>query len=222
MGGEQVNLDFLIKYKMFYISGVQNTLLLAIFAVFFGVILGVMLALMKLSKKVVLRGIATAYIEFLRGTPVIVQIYIIYYGLPNLIPLDLPDMVWGVVALSLNSGAYVAEIIRAGIQAVDKGQMEAARSIGMPHNMGMRYIVIPQAFKNILPALGNEFIVVVKESAIVSVVGITELMYRADTIRGITYKAFAPLMVAAVIYFIITFTLSRLLGIVERRMSASD
>ncbi|MBK5251334.1 MAG: amino acid ABC transporter permease [Peptostreptococcaceae bacterium] len=217
-----MNLDFLIKYKMFYISGVANTLLLAIFAVFFGVILGVMLALMKISKKTILRAIATAYIEFLRGTPVIIQIYIIFYGLPRVIPLDLPDMVWGIIALSLNSGAYVAEIIRAGIQAVDKGQMEAARSIGMPFNMGMRYIVIPQAFKNILPALGNEFIVVVKESAIVSVVGITELMYRADTIRGITYQAFAPLMVAAVIYFIITFTLSRLLGIVERRMSASD
>jgi len=207
---------------MFYISGVQNTLLLAVFAVLFGVMLGVVLALMKLSKKKILKAIATAYIEFLRGTPVIVQIYIVYYGLPKVVPFDLPDMVWGVVALSLNSGAYVAEIIRAGIQAVDKGQMEAARSIGMPHNMGMRYIVIPQAFKNILPALGNEFIVVVKESAIVSVVGITELMYRADTIRGITYKAFAPLMVAAVIYFIITYTLSRLLGMVERRMSAGD
>jgi len=215
-------LDFLIEYKMFYISGVQNTLLLAVFAVLFGVMLGVVLALMKLSKKKILKAIATAYIEFLRGTPVIVQIYIVYYGLPKVVPFDLPDMVWGVVALSLNSGAYVAEIIRAGIQAVDKGQMEAARSIGMPHNMGMRYIVIPQAFKNILPALGNEFIVVVKESAIVSVVGITELMYRADTIRGITYKAFAPLMVAAVIYFIITYTLSRLLGMVERRMSAGD
>ncbi len=222
MGGKQLNLDFIIEYKMFYISGVQNTLLLAIFAVFFGVILGIILALMKLSKKMVLRGIASAYIEFLRGTPVIVQIYIVFYGFTYFVPFDFPDMVWGVVALSLNSGAYVAEIIRAGIQAVDKGQMEAARSIGMPHNMGMRYIVIPQAFKNILPALGNEFIVVVKESAIVSVVGITELMYRADTIRGITYRPFAPLMVAALIYFIITFTLSRLLGIVERRMSASD
>ena len=222
MGGKQLNLDFIIEYKMFYISGVQNTLLLAIFAVFFGVILGIILALMKLSKKMVLRGIASAYIEFLRGTPVIVQIYIVFYGFTYFVPFDFPDMVWGVVALSLNSGAYVAEIIRAGIQAVDKGQMEAARSIGMPHNMGMRYIVIPQAFKNILPALGNEFIVVVKESAIVSVVGITELMYRADTIRGITYRPFAPLMVAALIYFVITFTLSRLLGIVERRMSASD
>lgn len=217
-----MDLSFIIKYRMFYISGVKNTLLLAIFAVIFGVMLGVMLALMKLSKNKILKGFATAYIEFLRGTPVIVQIYIVYYGLPNIVPFDLPDMVWGIVALSLNSGAYVAEIIRAGIQAVDKGQMEAARSLGMPHALGMRYIVIPQAFKNILPALGNEFIVVVKESAIVSVVGITELMYRADTVRGITYKAFAPLMVAAVIYFIITYTLSRLLGIVERRMSAGD
>ncbi|MEA1973991.1 MAG: amino acid ABC transporter permease [Bacillota bacterium] len=217
-----MDLEFLIKYKMFYISGVKNTLLLAVFAVFFGVILGIMLALMKLSKNKILKALAISYIEFLRGTPIIVQIYIIYYGLPNIVPFNLPDMAWGIVALSLNSGAYVAEIIRAGIQAVDKGQMEAARSIGMPHNMGMRYIIIPQAFKNILPALGNEFIVVVKESAIVSVVGITELMYRADTIRGITYKAFAPLMVAAIIYFIITFTLSRLLGIVERRLSIGD
>lgn len=217
-----MDLEFLIKYKMFYISGVKNTLLLAVFAVFFGVILGIMLALMKLSKNKILKALAISYIEFLRGTPIIVQIYIIYYGLPNIVPFNLPDMAWGIVALSLNSGAYVAEIIRAGIQAVDKGQMEAARSIGMPHNMGMRYIIIPQAFKNILPALGNEFIVVVKESAIVSVVGITELMYRADTIRGITYKAFAPLMVAAIIYFIITFTLSRLLDIVERRLSIGD
>ncbi|MDF2524830.1 MAG: amino acid transporter permease, partial [Clostridiales bacterium] len=124
--------------------------------------------------------------------------------------------------ISLNSAAYVAEIIRAGILSIDKGQMEAARSLGMPHNMAMTNIIIPQAFKNILPALGNEFIVLIKESSIVSVVGIHDLMYNADTVRGNTYLPFEPLIIAALIYFVITFILSKLLNLLERRMRAGD
>src|SRR5690606_17635333 len=170
-------------------------------------------------------------IEVIRGTPLLVQIFIIYYGLP-LIGIKLPsisflgsggeEFISGIIALSINSGAYVAEIIRSGIQAVDKGQMEAARSLGMPYNMAMKHIIIPQAFKNILPALGNEFIVIIKESSIVSVIGIHELMYNANTVRGNTFRPLEPLIVAAVIYFILTFTLSKLLGIAERRMKVSD
>ncbi len=198
--------------------GIKNTVLIAFLSVLFGVILGIFLALMKISNKKILKGISTAYIEFIRGTPVMVQVFIIYYGLP----LNLPEIPSGVLALSINSAAYVAEIIRAGIQAIDKGQTEASRSLGMSQSMTMRYIVIPQAFKNILPALGNEFITVIKESAIVSVIGVPELMYNADTIRGNTFKPFAPLVVAAILYFILTFTLSKGLGIVERRMKASD
>lgn len=228
-----MDFSFMLEYYPFFINGAKNTILLALFAVLFGVIIGLFLALMRLSKNPVLKAISTSYIEFIRGTPVLVQIFIIYYGLgrigiqfpnipfiENLLNIEFPDFMAGIITLGINSGAYVAEIIRAGIQAVDKGQMEAARSLGMTHFMSMKYIIIPQAFRNILPALGNEFIVVIKESAIVSVIGISELMYNAQTIRGIKYQPMEPLIVAAVIYFIITFALSKALGRVERRMRA--
>lgn len=226
-----MNFSFLSEYYMFFINGAKNTVLLAFFTVCFGVVLGVILALMRLSRNPVLKTVSTSYIEFIRGTPLLVQLFIVYYGLPQ-IGIQLPDIpalganfssfVAGIKALAINSGAYVAEIIRAGIQSVDKGQMEAASSLGMPGNMAMRYIIIPQAFKNILPALGNEFIVVIKESSIVSVIGISELMYNADTVRGNIFQPFEPLFVAALIYFIMTFTLSKLLGIAERRMRTGD
>lgn len=226
-----MDLSFLAQYKGFYISGAKNTILIAAFTVLIGVVIGICLALMRLSKNKLFKIISTSYIEFIRGTPLLVQLYIIFYGLPMLgirfpdVPAlggEFPGFVAGIITLSINSGAYVAEIIRAGIQAIDKGQMEAARSLGMTHSMAMRYIIIPQAFRNILPALGNEFITVIKESSIVSIIGIHELMYNADTIRGNTFQPFAPLVIAAIVYFIMTFTLSKLLGIVERRMRAGD
>ena len=151
----------------------------------------------------------------------LVQIFIIYYSLPS-IGIELPDMTAGILALSINSSAYVAEIIRAGIQAVDKGQMEASRSLGMSYGQTMLHIIIPQAFKNILPALGNEFIVVIKESSIVSMIGLHDLMYNANIVRGNIFRPFEPLLVAALIYFIMTFTLSKLLGLLERRLKAYD
>jgi polar amino acid transport system permease protein len=207
---------------MFYLDGAKFTIILALFTVLFGVVIGVVLALLKISENKVLNLIATAYIEFIRGTPLMVQLFIIYFGLPTLTNLHLPDMTAGILALAINSGAYVAEVIRAGIQAVDKGQMEAARSLGLTKGMAMRYIIIPQAIKNILPALGNEFITVIKESSIVSIIGIHELMYNADTVRGNTYKAFSPLLIAALIYFVMTFALSKLMGRFERRLKTSD
>lgn len=216
-----MDFSFLPKYYLFFINGVKYTVILAFFTVILGFILGLILSLMKLSKSKIMNLIATAYVEFIRGTPVLVQLYIVFYGLPHL-GLTLPDFAAGVAALSVNSAAYIAEIIRAGIQAVDKGQMEAARSIGMKQSLAMRYIIIPQAVKNILPALGNEFITVIKESSVASIIGIHELMFNADTVRGNTYKPFEPLIIAAVMYFILTFGLSKLLGIFERRMKASD
>jgi len=217
-----LDFSFLQKYYGFFVDGTVITLLLSFFGVAFGVLLGVVFALMKLSKNKLIKGFSTAYIELIRGTPLLVQLYIVYYGLPRLIQVDFEDLTLGIVAISLNSAAYVAEIIRAGILSIDKGQMEAARSLGMSHKTAMTSIIIPQAFKNILPALGNEFIVLIKESAIVSVIGIHDLMYNTDTVRGNTYKPFAPLVVAAGIYFAITFTLSKLLGILERRLRAGD
>lgn len=230
-----MNFSFLGKYYMFFLNGARSTLFLALFTVVCGVIVGVFLALMKLSKNKVLRAFSTAYIEFIRGTPLLVQIFIIFYGLdyigitfpdiPVLKPIlgmSFSDFMAGIVTLSINSAAYVAEIIRAGIQAIDKGQMEAARSLGLTHVMAMRYIILPQAFRNILPALGNEFVVVIKESSIVSVVGIADLMYNANTVRGNTFIPFEPLIVAAFIYFVMTFTFSKLIGVAERRMRAGD
>ena len=215
-------LEFITKYYSFFLRGTSITLLVSFFGVIFGSIVGVLLCLMKLSNNRFAKTISSVYIEVVRGTPLILQLYLVYYGLPKLLPVPDSRIFLGTVAVLLNSAAYVAEIIRAGIQSIDKGQMEAARSLGMGHGLSMRYIIIPQAFKNILPALGNEFIVLIKESAIISVIAIPDLMYNADTLRGITYKPFLPLIIAGVIYFIITFSLSKLLGIFERRMAASD
>ncbi|SCG83176.1 Arginine transport system permease protein artQ [Proteiniborus sp. DW1] len=213
-----LDFSFLSKYYMFFLIGVKNTVIIAFFSVIFGVVLGTLLGLMRQSKIKILKIIATAYIEFVRGTPLLVQLFIVYYGLP----INLSTVPAGIVALTLNSGAYVAEIIRAGIEAIDKGQMEAARSLGMSHVQSMRYIILPQALKNILPVLGNEFITIIKESSIVSVIGVPEIMYNAETVRGNTFKPFEPLLVAAVLYFVLTYTLSKLVGKLERRLKNSD
>lgn len=215
-------IDFIVKYQSYFMKGTSITLFISFFGVIFGSLVGVFLCLMKLSNNKIARVISTTYIEIVRGTPLLLQLYLVYYGLPKLLPLPDSRIFLGTLAVLLNSAAYVAEIIRAGIQSIDKGQMEAARSLGMGHGLSMRYIIIPQAFKNILPALGNEFIVLIKESAIISVIAIPDLMYNADTLRGITYKPFLPLIVAGAIYFIITFSLSKLLGIFERRLAAGD
>jgi His/Glu/Gln/Arg/opine family amino acid ABC transporter permease subunit len=228
-------LDFIKKYYPMYLTGAKNTILIALFTVILGSVLGTFLALMKLSNKKTLRVAASSYIEFIRGTPLYVQILVIYYGLGTLgiefpdmpflkpiIGMNFSDFMSCVITLSINSSAYVAEIVRGGIQAVDKGQMEAARSLGMPHKLAMKDIIIPQAVKNILPALGNEFVTVIKESSIVAVIGIADLMFKAKTISGNTYKPYMPFIVAAFLYFILTFSLSKLMAGFERRMKNSD
>ncbi|CUU50799.1 amino acid ABC transporter permease [Clostridium beijerinckii] len=223
-----MNFSFLGKYSEYYLKGAVITVLLAVLAVVFGTVLGLLLSLLRRSKFKVLSLVARAYVEFVRGTPLLVQIYIIYIGfpklngLPKIMEIPMEDLLVGVIALALNSAAYVSEIIRAGIDAVDKGQMEAARSLGMNQKLAMFEVVIPQAFKNILPALGNEFISVIKESSMVSVIGVGELMYNASIVRGNTALGLEPIIVAAVVYFVLTFTLTRCLGYVERRMKASD
>lgn len=229
------NLKWLAKYYPLYIEGAKNTLLIALFTVLIGTILGTLLALLRLSGKKILKIIATIYVEFIRGTPLYVQILVFYYGfaslgiefpnIPFLTPIlgmNVNDFMACIFTLSINSAAYVAEIVRAGIQAVDKGQMEAARSLGMTKGLAMKEIIIPQAIKNILPALGNEFVTVIKESSIVAVIGIADLMFKARIITSNTYKPFAPYIVVAIIYFILTFGLSSLLRYFERRLKESD
>ncbi len=213
---------FLEKYYGYFLTGMYITIMLAISAVTFGTIIGLSLTFLRRSEIPIVRFLAGIYIEFIRGTPILVQIYMIYIGLPKLTNLNLSDIVIGIVALSLNSGAYVSEIIRAGIDAVDRGQMEAARSLGMNKRLAMFQIVIPQAFKNVLPALGNEFISIIKDSSMVSVIGVAELMYNAGIVRGNTALGLEPVIVAAAIYFMLTFTMTRGLVYLERKMKKSD
>lgn len=215
------------RYNSFFLEGIRNTLIIAAFSVLIGTVLGTLMAMMRMSKIAPLRMFALAYIEFIRGTPLMVQLMFIFYGLP-LIGITFPDIPFipdfsrfaaGIIAMSINSCAYVAEIIRSGIQAVDIGQMEAARSIGYSQAQAMRYVVLPQAIRNILPALGNEFVVVIKESSIVSVIGIADLMFRTKDVIAVTYRTMASLAIVALIYFCMTFLGSRLIALTERRMS---
>lgn len=217
-------LDFSVmgRFIPMLLDGVKLTILLTLASVGIGVVIGLVTALMKMSRLKVLSYIATTYIEIVRGTPILVQLFIIFYGLPQLLGFTIPEFIAAVVALAFNSGAYVSEIIRAGIQAVDRGQTEAAYSLGMNSSMTMRYIVIPQAVKNILPALVNEFITLIKESSVVSVIGISELMRKANAIQSITYRPFEPLITVAFVYFIMTFSLSKFMGRIERRLKKSD
>lgn len=216
-----------LRYYNFFLEGVRNTLIIAFFAVLLGTLLGTLMAMARMSRIKPLKWIATAYIEFFRGTPLMVQLMFIFYGLPmigvtfpsvSFIP-DFDRFAAGIVAMSLNSCAYVAEIIRSGIQAVDGGQMEAARSLGFTRGQAMRMVVLPQAVKNILPALGNEFVTIIKESSIVSVIGIADLMYRTNGVKAKNYKTLECLFIAAMIYFIMTFIGGRLIALMERRMN---
>lgn len=230
-----MNFSFLNRYWSFYLIGAKNTVLLAIIAVVIGAALGLLLAICRISKSRILRFVSTAYVEFVRGTPLLVQLFIIYYGLqavgirfPDIpvmtaiLDINFSDFMSGVITMGLNSGAYVCEIFRSGIQSVDKGQMEAGRSLGLSYGQTLQKIIVPQAIRNVLPALGNEFVVVIKESSIVSIIGIADLMYKANTVRGNTFQPFEPLLVAALVYFLLTFTLSKLLAYIEKRMRNHD
>lgn len=210
--------EFLLKYYPFYIEGIKVTLLLALLTIVFGTLLGLIICIFKISKYKILRAIASIYIEIIRGTPLLVQLIIIHYGFR----INITEITSATIALSINSAAYIAEIIRAGIVSVNKGQMEAARSLGMNHFQSMKLIIIPQAIKNILPALANEFVVLIKESAIVSYIGLADIMYKANQIRSLTYLTLEPLLVAALIYFVITFTISKFIHYFERKLNKDN
>ena len=219
--------SLLVRYGSFFAEGIKNTLIIAFFSVLFGTILGTLMAMARMSRIKPLKWLAVAYIEFFRGTPLMVQVMFIFYGLP-MIGVTFPEVAFipdfqrfaaGIVAMSMNSCAYVAEVIRSGIQAVDGGQMEAARSLGFKKSQAMMMVILPQAVRNILPALGNEFVTVIKESSIVSVIGIADLMYRAKGVIAKTYSTLECLALAAVMYFIMTFIGGRLISLMERRMA---
>lgn len=207
----------MLHYWSYFAKGIGYTLLITAIAVVFGILLGTIFALGRLSKKKLFHYPAVWYIEFVRGTPLMIQVMFVYFGI-GLLWNDIPAFFAGVVAVALNSAAYVAEIIRGGIDSVPGGQIEAARSLGMSNNDTMRSIVLPQAVKIIWPSLGNEFISLIKESSIVSIIGVTDLIYQLRAVQAATYRGVAPIAVAMIIYFLMTFGLSRILNRAERKM----
>lgn len=225
------NFTFLPKYWTMFVQGIEYTLLLSVFAVLLAIIPAMILAILRLSKNKAVRFLSGLYIDIFRSTPLLVQISLIYFGLFNFIKLptvyvfgfiNIAMFIPGVVALSLNSAAYVAEIFRAGILAVDAGQTEAARSLGLSSSAAMRMVVLPQAIKNVLPALANEIITMVKESSICSTLGMVEIMWAAKTVAATTYITLGPYVVAAMIYFCINYPASKLIEAIERRMRRGD
>ena len=207
-------------WKILLVDGLSVTIQFTVIAVFFGVLLGTVVAILKMSRFKVVRFLISVYIEVIRGTPILLQIYIFYFALPQILTfLKFSSFVWVAIALAINSSAYVSEVIRSGIQAVDKGQTEAARSLGLSSGQTMIKVVLPQAIRNILPALGNEFIMMLKETSLASTFYLGDLMTQFKIINGATYINFEALLVIGVIYLCITFPLSKLVGYFEKRMS---
>jgi len=197
-------------------SGFLTTLGLTLSSLLVGLVFGLMLALMKISTNWILKGISIAYIELIRGTPALMQIMLVYFGLPAL-GLNIDRFTAAVVALGLNSAAYSGEIFRAGIESIDRGQMEAARAIGMTGSMAMRLIVLPQAFRVVIPPLVNEFVALLKDTSLVSVIGVADLMLRSRNMISYTANVFTPLLGASILYLLATIPGSQLSAYLERR-----
>ena len=206
---------------MYILEGLLNTIIIAFFAVILGIVIGVLVAIVRnyhdnSGKLKLLNMLGKIYVNVIRGTPVVLQLMIIYYVIFKSVYISI--VLVGVLAFGINSGAYVAEIIRAGIESIDKGQMEAGYSLGLSYSKTMRYIILPQAIKNILPALGNEFITLLKETSVGAYIGIIELTKASDIIASRTYDYFFPLIIVALIYLIMTLGLSKLVGLMERKL----
>ena len=215
-------LDIIGSYGDVYLAGLWGTLWISFVTVVAGTLLGIVLAAVKLTHIRLLEILIDLYIEVIRGTPVLLQLYFFWLFLPDVLQLDMSNTACVVVALIVNSSAYIAEIIRAGIQAVDIGQTEAAKSLGMTDFHCLTRIVLPQAVKNILPALGNEFIAMIKETSLASTFFVPELMTAYKTVQSSTFLSVESLMISGLIYLVINFALSRLVKLLEKRLRASD
>lgn len=212
--------DIIWDYREFFITGLWVTILLTICGYIGGIIFGVLLGLGKTSKRKWLYWPCKLYVDLFRGTPMLVQILIIHLALiPTVFGQSFGFMVSGITALVLNSAAYNAEIIRAGIESIDKGQMEAARSLGLTHGQAMRKIILPQAIRRMIPPLGNEFISLLKDSSLVTIIAANDILYAAKIVAGAHFRFWEPYLVAAVLYLLLTSIITRLVALVERRFS---
>jgi len=212
-----VNFELIQSAFPLLLSGAAITIEITALSVFFGMLIGIVVSLVRLSDFKILRWLGNVYVDFIRGTPLLIQIFLVYFALPGIIGHRVDAFFAAISACSINSGAYVAEVFRGGIQSIDIGQMEAGRSLGMTWWQTMRYIILPQAFKRIIPPLGNEFIAMLKDSSLVSVIGFEELTRRGQLIIARTYASFEIWMAVAIIYLIMTFAVARLTGLLERK-----
>ena len=210
-------------WHLFLLEGLKNTLILTCISVAMGTVFGAVVALMRMSKSRILRFLSSLYIEVIRGTPILLQLYIFYFVLPSVFPfLKLSQFMWVSIALCINSAAYVSEVIRSGIQAVDKGQTEAARSLGLSESQTMMKVILPQAVRNILPALGNEFIMMLKETSLASTFFLGDLMTSYAIVKGVTYLTLEPMTIVAIIYLCMTFPLSKIVERFEKKMASPN
>lgn len=213
-----------------YLRGAYYTLLISIVSTLIGSVIGLLIGVVKTIperhndsplKKVLLRAaraVLQVYIEVFRGTPMMVQAMIIYYGLAKQFQIFLPTVAAGIIIVSINTGAYMAEIVRGGIEAIDKGQFEAAHTLGMSHGKAMLHIILPQTIRNILPATGNEFVINIKDTSVLSVISVTELFFASRSISGTYMAYFEAMSVTCVVYFVLTFSVTRILRLIEKRM----
>ena len=226
---------FLIdQYGGMFLRGTGVTLLIALSGTVLGFLIGLLVAIARTIEPAprasavkralikLLKGILAVYIEVFRGTPMMVQAMVIYYGAMQYLGLDMPQMLAAVLIVSVNTGAYMAEIIRGGIISVDKGQVEAAKSIGMTHWQTMSAIVLPQAVRNIMPSIGNEFVVNIKDSSVLNVISVSELFFMSKSAAGTYYKYFEVFFITALIYLVLTFSITRLLRLLERKMDGDS
>ena len=217
----RLNSTFVVDGRwQWFVSGLGYTLLISLFSVLLGLVIGILMAVMRLSKSKILRAVSGIYIDIIRGTPTMVQLLIIYFVIFANVHID--KWVVGFIAFGINSGAYIAEIVRGGILSVNIGQTEAGRSLGMTHKQTMASIVMPQAMKNILPALGNEFVVLIKETAVIGMIANIDLVGAARKVQSLTYDYLIPLLSIAVIYYVVIKIISTLLSKVEKGMRKAD
>lgn len=212
-------IELLIETFPRLMQGLGQTLEMTLISLVITAVLGLLFGLMTVSKQIVIRGIARVYISIIRGTPIIVQAFFIYFGIASALGITMQPMTAGIITLSLNAGAYTAEIVRAGIQSVPKGQMEAARSLGLPYTMAMRKVILPQAIRTMVPTIVNQCIITLKDSSILSVIGVVELTQTGKLIIASNFESFNMWLIVAIIYFIIIWVLTKVSNILEKRLS---
>lgn len=219
------------NYGYGFLKGTEMTLLISLLGTIIGFVIGLGLGSVKKIPRssnktknffmVIVNALITCYVEVFRGTPMMVQAIVIYFGMHEFMKINLDATIAGIIIVSINTGAYMVEVVRGGIESVDPGQMEAAKSIGMNHRQAMMYVILPQTIRNILPATGNEFIINIKDTSVLNVISVTELFFVTKSIKGVIFRTYEPFIIAALIYFVLTLTVTRLLKLLEKRMDGN-